>query len=63
MTPELYGELINFSFDSLQDAVKEYKKFTDGRTSTLDFSFPLIDCLKTLVRCHFYSYVFHIFII
>ena len=64
MTPELYDELVNFSFDSLRDVVKEYTKL-DNRweRSAHRFSARFLECLKRLVRYHFYSSVLRIFII
>jgi len=64
MTPELCDQLITVSFDSLQDVVKEHNKFdNDWVGGVHDFFAPLLECLKRLVRYHFYSSVLHIFII
>ena len=64
MTPELRDRLINFSFDSLQDVVKESKQFDDDWVRFAhDFSTQFLEGLKRLVRYHFYSCVLHIFII
>ena len=64
MTPDLCEQLIIFSFDSLQDIIKERKKFNnDWVGSAHDFFAPLLECLKRLVRYGFYSCGLHIFII
>ena len=57
MTPELCDDLINFSFDSLQDVLKESQECIPWPGSVHNFSPPFLECLKQLVCFHFYSCV------
>ena len=63
ITAELCDELNNFSFTSLQDIVKEHKKFNDSRVDNVyNFSVRFLECLERLVCYHFHSCIVHIFI-
>ena len=54
MTPELRHDLINFSFDRLQDVFKQYRKHKEDRHHDVHFFTPrFLECLKRLVRYHF----------
>ena len=61
MTPELYHDLMTFSFNCLwQHFVKRYD---NGPCFNVHgFTAKFLNCLKRLVRYHFYSCVFRIFI-
>jgi len=64
MTPELRDDLINFSFDSLQDVIREHKESSKNWIGSVhNLSVPFLACLKRLVRYHFYLCVLQIFII
>jgi len=52
MTPELQDDLMNFSFDNLQNVLKIYHiQNSDGYYNICYFSHNFLGCLKKLV-CH-----------
>jgi len=60
MIQELSHDLINFSFDSFQDVLKEFKeRDKDWPGNVHIFTTLFLNCLKGLVRYHFYSCVLH----
>ena len=56
MTPELHHDLINFSFTCLQDCFKERNKCNENPPDygVHGFTTVFLQCLKRLVRHHFY---------
>jgi len=64
MTSELCHNLVDFSFDCLHDFFKGYKNnYEDWYYNVHIFTPHFLDCLKRLVRYHFYnSSVLQIFI-
>ena len=63
MTPELCHDLINFSFDCLQDFLTKRKKYDGGQYSSIQgVTARYLNSLKRLVRYHFHSCDFRIFI-
>jgi len=64
MTPELCHDLINFSFDCLQDFVKEIKKLEHGdvESTVHGYAAYFLGCLKRLVRYNSYPCILRILI-
>ena len=63
-SPELWGDLNNFSFKRHQDVVKEGKQCNLWMGMGVhNFSPRFLECLKQLVCCHSYSCFLHILIL
>ena len=63
MTPEICEDLANFSFDRLQDVVKESKKQKVWHYWIHSFPPSFIECVKRLVCYRFYSCILYVLII
>jgi hypothetical protein len=63
MTPELYHDLINFSFDAFWDLNKPKMHHSLWNYSVHNLSAAFLECLKRLVCCYIYLYILCIFII
>jgi len=55
MTPELQDDLINFSFDKLQDVLNNYHIQNPDCCNIYHFAPTFLECLKRLVCNHFCS--------